>query len=218
MRSIGLRTRMASPWLVRRLPPDVSRAVLLTFDDGPTPGVTEGVLERLAAHGARALFCVVGQRVVESPALARRIVDEGHALANHSHEHAMDHWPALDRYLADLDRCSDAVAAAAGCAPVAFRAPGGRMHAASILAPRRRALPHVHWSLDPRDYACGDDESARALGLDVAEAARERDIVLLHDAAPTVLALLDAMLPRLRARGLDLAAGLGGLLGKGARR
>jgi len=209
MRDVGLRTRLAWPWLVRRLPPCGRDAVLLTFDDGPTAGVTDAVLDRLAIHGARALFFVVGRHVEESPDLARRIVEEGHVLGNHSHRHRMEHWPSLSSYQADLDRCQHAVSAATGREPAAFRAPGGRMHAASVLAPRRRGLPHVHWSVDPRDYAAVDDDAAAALGERLGVEIRGRDIVLLHDAEPRVLALLDVLLPLLTARGLDLAGGVG---------
>jgi peptidoglycan/xylan/chitin deacetylase (PgdA/CDA1 family) len=215
MRSMGLRTRLASPWLVRRLPPAGRGVVLLTFDDGPTPGITDGVLDRLAEYGARGLFFVVGERVVQNPGPLRRVVAGGHAVGNHSHTHAMEQWPPLARYLSDLDRCSEAVRDAAGVLPVAFRAPGGRMHAASTLAPRRRGLPHVHWSLDPRDYACEGEGAARELGARVAGEVRDRDIVLLHDVGPEVLALLDVLLPRLRERGFDLAAGLRLLWPKG---
>ncbi|MEZ4388850.1 MAG: polysaccharide deacetylase family protein [Candidatus Krumholzibacteriia bacterium] len=202
-----MRTLLALPFLVRRLPAAGRNAVLLTFDDGPVAGVTEAVLERLAAHDVRALFCLVGRRVEAAPELARRIADAGHALGNHSHVHDMSPWPNPPAYLDDLERCNRIITRAAGRPPTAFRAPGGRLHQGSVLAPRRCGLRHVHWSVDPRDYACQDPADAAELGRRLAAELRGRDIVLLHDDRPTILPLLDELLPRLVARGFDLAAG-----------
>ena len=35
----------------------------LTFDNGPTPGITERILELLARHGLRATFFVIGEKL-----------------------------------------------------------------------------------------------------------------------------------------------------------
>jgi len=208
MRTIGLRTFLALPFVVRHLPANTGRnTVLLSFDDGPTATVTDAVLDRLAAHGARALFCLIGQRVAAEPALTRRIIDAGHALGNHSFSHDLSSWPNPPAYLDDLDRCSEAIAEATGRRPGAFRAPGGRLHRASVLGPRALGLRHVLWSVDPRDYRCHHADDGRRLGRRLAEVVRGRDIVLLHDNHAAIAPLLDELLPRLTARGLDLASG-----------
>ena len=72
---------------VRRLRRRAGNAVLLTFDDGPDPEVTPGVLERLDAYGAKAVFFVVGRRVKRAPHLLMRMAERGHLIGNHSHLH-----------------------------------------------------------------------------------------------------------------------------------
>lgn len=208
MRPSPLTTVLLAPLAVRRLPAARPRSVLLSFDDGPVPGVTEGVLERLAAHGARALFCVVGTRVEAAPDLARAVVAQGHALANHSYAHGMARLPGPGRYLADLRRCGAAVAAATGHAPRYFRAPGGRVHPASLLGPVLLGMRHVLWSLDPADWRCAGPGEAAGLGRRLGDEAQGRDIILLHEDRPLIHALLDELLPALAARGFDLAGGL----------
>jgi peptidoglycan-N-acetylglucosamine deacetylase len=215
MRTTGLSTRLASPLLVRRLPAPAADAVLLTFDDGPTPGVTEGVLVRLARHGARAVFCVVGERVEASPGLVRACREAGHGLGNHSHLHDMSRLPPPSAYLRDMDRCSAAILAAADCAPRWFRAPGGRMHPTSLLGPRSRGMRHLHWSVDPLDWCCRTPEQARETARRLADGIRGRDIVLLHEYDALILHLLDELLPGLAARGFDLAGGLAALENQG---
>ncbi|HPF69127.1 MAG TPA: polysaccharide deacetylase family protein [Candidatus Krumholzibacteria bacterium] len=215
MRPNTLRASLLASLVTRRLPASHPRTILLTFDDGPMPGVTEGVLERLQAHGARALFCVLGPRVAQAPDLARAIVAGGHALGNHSHRHDMGAAPAPWGYLRDMGDCSAAIAAATGSPPRFFRAPGGRLHPASLLGPRRHGMQHVLWSLDSEDWRCTDPAAAADVAARVLDSVAGRDIVLLHDYSTVVHALLDHLLPGLVARGFDLAGGLDALDGKG---
>ena len=59
----------------------------LTFDDGPIYPNTERVLEILADFEVAATFFMVGRNVDANPALAARVVQEGHAVGNHSYSH-----------------------------------------------------------------------------------------------------------------------------------
>jgi peptidoglycan/xylan/chitin deacetylase (PgdA/CDA1 family) len=80
-------------WLIDLLPgspPDVTyyvntdqRAIALTIDDGPDTETTPRILDLLDAHGAKATFFVVSDRVAGSEAVLRRMVDEGHEIGNH---------------------------------------------------------------------------------------------------------------------------------------
>lgn len=62
------------------------RRIILTFDDGPNPGCTDALLDLLGGLRIRATFCVVGESILApgGAELLRRIVDEGHAVCNHS--------------------------------------------------------------------------------------------------------------------------------------
>ncbi|OBF67525.1 hypothetical protein A5753_03995 [Mycobacterium sp. 852002-51971_SCH5477799-a] len=65
--------------------------ITLTFDNGPTPGVTDQVLDALAQRRMLAMFFVVGQNV-RAPAgrrLMARAVREGHRIGNHSYTHGL---------------------------------------------------------------------------------------------------------------------------------
>ena len=59
------------------------RAFALTFDDGPHPMTTPGLLDVLAGHSARATFFLIGERVRGNEEIVARIAAEGHELANH---------------------------------------------------------------------------------------------------------------------------------------
>ncbi len=88
-RTIGYRER---GWgLQRRSGPGRTRRLVLTFDDGPMIKKTPKILDLLARHKVKAAFFVVG-RVIHAGSyrLIRRILKEGHTLANHSYHHLVD--------------------------------------------------------------------------------------------------------------------------------
>lgn len=63
------------------------KTLFLTFDDGPTPDVTDQVLDLLKKFNARACFFCVGSNVQKHRSLFRRIMDEGHSIGNHTFNH-----------------------------------------------------------------------------------------------------------------------------------
>ena len=77
---------VSPPGLVWRVPTR-ERVVYLTFDDGPTPGVTEDILTALAAYQATATMFLLGANAAMHPQLVKRIADEGHGIGNHTWSH-----------------------------------------------------------------------------------------------------------------------------------
>ena len=81
------------PKFIRRLYPDMiweiddSNGVFLTFDDGPTPGITEWILDTLRRYDAKATFFVLGKNAELYPDLYQRMRDEGHKIGNHTYSH-----------------------------------------------------------------------------------------------------------------------------------
>src|SRR5215475_7640909 len=63
------------------------KVVALTFDDGPTPGLTEEVLSILNEEGVKATFFVIGEDLERNLEEGRKIVAAGHELGNHSYSH-----------------------------------------------------------------------------------------------------------------------------------
>jgi peptidoglycan/xylan/chitin deacetylase (PgdA/CDA1 family) len=62
--------------------------IVLTFDDGPSPPMTNKVLDTLAAECVRATFFLVGKPASGRTALVKRIAAEGHTVAYHTYTHA----------------------------------------------------------------------------------------------------------------------------------
>ncbi|MBB2923269.1 polysaccharide deacetylase family protein [Cellulomonas cellasea] len=188
------------------------RTVALTFDDGPHPVSTPALLDVLARHGVRAVFCLWGDHVRAHPELVRRVVAEGHVLGNHSmHHDDLSGWDA-DRVRDDLRETAEAIEAAAPGAPVPyFRAPFGAWGATPEVAAGLGMQP-LGWSLEVADWDPPPpaDELLRRLE----EGVTPGGVVLLHDGGGDRSATVEAvsrLVPRLLAAGwtFTLPAGRG---------
>ncbi|QPF82303.1 polysaccharide deacetylase family protein [Bradyrhizobium genosp. L] len=63
------------------------KEVILTFDDGPTPGLTDKVLTALATECVKATFFMVGRNATEHPDMVRKVARLGHTIGYHSWDH-----------------------------------------------------------------------------------------------------------------------------------
>lgn len=68
-------------------PPADDKVVYLTFDDGPTPKVTEAILDVLKAQDVKATFFIVGKEIKGREAILKRIYEEGHGIGLHTYSH-----------------------------------------------------------------------------------------------------------------------------------
>ncbi len=202
-----------------RLAPHVENAVLLTFDDGPHPEVTPAVLSLLRQYNARALFFIVGSRIERAPHLLKRILDEGHAIGNHSYSHPMGRQPWLIPYFKDLTLCQKRIEELTGVKPKLFRPPQGRLSFASIFASKMLGLKTLLWSIDSSDWLLFDQNKNAARGTadrlirELCDRTKRNDIVLLHDDHQHVVTVLELLLPQLVSRNCDLYSALDWVLG-----
>lgn len=80
------------------------KKLLLTFDDGPTPEVTEWVLEQLNQYNAKATFFVLGKNVQRYPEIFQQIISAEHGIGNHSFSH-LNGWETKDEiYFDDVEK------------------------------------------------------------------------------------------------------------------
>lgn len=160
-------------------PRDGAPRIALTFDDGPHPRGTPGVLEVLAELDVPATFFVIGRHVEAHPDLVRCIVESGHAVGNHTYAHARDATFRSRRHWRDeLARADAAIADAAGVVPRWFRPPMGFKTPLVMRAARDGGRVVVTWSRRGFD---GRPTTAPAIRRRLAGPVGPGDIVLLHD-------------------------------------
>lgn len=89
--------------------PNSEKKVYLTFDDGPTPEVTEWVLSILKQHDIKATFFCIGDNIRKHPELFQKVVAEGHHIGNHTYNH-LQGWKTSDKdYLENVNSCEEAI-------------------------------------------------------------------------------------------------------------
>ena len=171
-----------------------SSKVALTYDDGPTPGVTDVILEQLSSSHAKATFFVIGQRARAHPALARRIVEEGHEIANHSYTHPdLAKLPdvVVSREIQDTQRTIEDIC---GVTPRYFRPPYGSFRATQGAIARACRLQVIIWSIDPQDWR---KPGAATIAARVTSPTAPGDIILCHDLHSQTAAASRLFIPRL---------------------
>lgn len=188
--------------------PREGHQICLSFDDGPDERITPAVLDLLAQHGARASFFVIGQHLQQHPAIARRIVAEGHELGNHSFTHSrLQNFYVAARQWQEIERCSALIQHLTGSdqEPL-YRPPIGLKSPPLARAAQARQLNVVAWSLHSRDTRLADPQK---IAERVLRKVRAGDIVLLHDGhdlpardRPRLLQALPLILQGLAERGL----------------
>ena len=195
------RGSLLGPNLVR-LPSAAARRgeISLTFDDGPDPEVTPRVLELLDRYQAKASFFCIGEKAAAQPELVREIVRRGHSVENHSfHHHHSFALFGLSRLKQEVDAAQQTVAGITGHAPVFFRAPAG--FRSPLLDPvlATRGLRYVSWTRRGFDAVSRDP---RGILRRLTRGLAAGDVLLMHDSAPVVLAVLPGLLERVSALGL----------------
>ena len=195
---------------VVRLPERSARRgeVSLTFDDGPEPEITPRVLDLLDRYQMKASFFCVGRKVSARPEIVKEIARRGHSVENHSYHHSSAFaFYGLSRLAREIDAAQTTIADATGRLPGFFRAPAG--FRSPMLDPvlARRGLHYVSWTRRAYDTVRSDPGAVLRKLTDGLAAG---DVLLLHDGAhntttqgePMVLAVLPALLERIRESGL----------------
>ena len=169
----------------------------LTFDDGPTPGVTEWILNTLDRYDAKATFFVLGKNVEMYPDLYQMIIDRGHKVGNHTYSHQKGWRMSLSRYVEDVDLASGYVSSEL------FRPPYAQITRSQIDALAHR-FHIVMWSVLTRDY--NRNLSPKKCLRGTLKGLRGGDIVSLHDSAKSfrnTSYVLPQLLRRAREMGLE---------------
>lgn len=194
--SISLFTRFPNPFLkgIRRVK-GVGKVVYITFDDGPTPDVTEQILEVLDKYSVKASFFCCGQNADANPELLKKIADEGHTIGYHSYSHKDILKTKPSEWLADVERKS------ALSDVKLFRPPYGR-----ILFRHYRRLKSrykfVFWDVMSYDYdVTRSPESIMSL---LEKSVREGSVVVFHDKGKckeNTLAVLPQFIELMKSKG-----------------
>ena len=89
--------------------PNTENTVYLTFDDGPTPEITEWVLEQLDLHQAKATFFCIGKNIEAHPFLFEKLQQKKHATGNHTFNHLNGWKVTTNEYNYNASLCATSI-------------------------------------------------------------------------------------------------------------
>lgn len=154
---------------------DPGDVVYLTVDDGPHPVYTPQILDVLARHNARATFFVIGNLVKRYPAVAERIVAEGHTVANHTWRHEDLTTLSRDAFDETVSRTQEILGEhATPC----LRPPYGSRDAFIREWAAAHGLALALWTVDTFDWR---NPGAATIANRIVAGATDGAIVSLHD-------------------------------------
>lgn len=178
---------------------DGSEKVLyLTFDCGYENGNTEPILDALKKHDAKGTFFVVGHFLETAPEMVKRMVEEGHAVGNHTYHHLdMPTISDMDKFREEMEGVSDLFQEITGTelSPY-YRPPQGKCNVENLKMAQELGYATIFWSLAHVDWdqnnQPGREESIKKLTDRVHPGA----VVLLHNTSRTNGEIMDELLTR----------------------
>ena len=177
-----------------------SNAVALTFDDGPIEGKTERILDLLEQRKLKASFFCIGHLVNTNPRIAKRILDDGHVISNHSYWHAKTFdLQTSDKIAWELDETNKAIEKATGRKPRLFRPPYGVTNPMVASAIKQGGFATIGWSIRSFDTVTKDSE---ALFKRVTRSIRGGDVILFHDFSDSSFQILPRLIDHIQHLGL----------------
>jgi len=175
--------------------------VVISFDDGPDPSGTKGLLEALSQHGVKAAFFPIGMKAEAHPDLLREIDQAGHVIGNHTYRHAWFTNMLVGKSLEqEMARAQKVIEAAIGKTPAFFRPPAGltNPHYRKVL--KRLGLVSVGWDVRVFDTR----KKSESVVEEVLNKVREGSIILLHEGCRDPVdfkEMVDSLVKGIRGRG-----------------
>ena len=165
-----------------------NKELYLTFDDGPTPEITDWVLSTLKAYNAKATFFCIGNNIEKHPEMFQTIINEGHTIGNHTYNH-LKGWKhkakdyindvALTQSLIDSTFINLEVANQKSSISPLFRPPYGKFKSKQSKQLQELGYKIVLW--DVLSYDWDSSVTEETCLKNVTSAAEEGSIIVFHD-------------------------------------
>jgi peptidoglycan-N-acetylglucosamine deacetylase len=149
--------------------------IYLSFDDGPHPVATNFVLDQLSKYNAKATFFCIGKNVVAHPGIYQRIINEGHAVGNHTQNHLNGWKTDNNTYIRDIEKASASIQSNL------FRPPYGRIRSsqAKSLKKSGNGSAIIMWSVLSGDF--DTSASPEKCFYNVTKHSKAGSIIVFHD-------------------------------------
>ncbi len=174
------------------------KVIYLTFDAGYENGNTPAILDALKKHGVPAAFFLVGNYLETSPELVKRMISEGHSVANHTYHHPdmskISSKDAFEKELSDLEALYTEVTG--GTMARYYRPPQGKYSKENLAMAKELGYTTFFWSLAYVDWYQDKQPTREEALKKLLGRIHPGAIVLLHSTSSTNAAILDELLTK----------------------
>ena len=151
------------------------KVIYLTFDDGPTPEITEWTLTQLNKHNAKATFFCIGKNITENSEIYAKIIENKHAIGNHTNNHLNGLKTEISVYLENIETCSKHFSKNSKL----FRPPYGKLTLKQSKKIRSKGYKIVMWDVLSADF---DTSISKQKCLDnIIKNTENGSIIVFHD-------------------------------------
>jgi peptidoglycan/xylan/chitin deacetylase (PgdA/CDA1 family) len=163
--------------------PNSENKVYLTFDDGPTPEITQWVLNQLDQYNAKATFFCIGKNIVAYPEIFDQIIKKGHGIGNHTHNHLNGWKTTTDEYLKNIETCENTISNLNSEISILkskiFRPPYGKIKAVQAKKLRQQGYKIIMWDVLSADF---DQSISKEECLNnVLSSTKSGSVIVFHD-------------------------------------
>lgn len=128
------------------------KKVFLTFDDGPTPEVTEWTLNQLKEHNAQATFFCIGENIQKHSEIFNKILVENHSIGNHTFNHLKGWKTSTKDYIENTKLCQSQFTIHHLPFINLFRPPYGKIKPSQSRKLRKKGYKIIMWDLISYDF------------------------------------------------------------------
>lgn len=174
------------------------KVLYLTFDCGYENGNTEAILDALKKHGAPGTFFVVGHFLESAPDLVKRMVEEGHAVGNHTYHHPdMSKISDKNAFEKEMNETRELFKEVTGQEmSMYYRPPQGKYSTANLEMAKELGYSTFFWSLAYVDWNVDRQPSPEEAFSKLTKRVHPGAIVLLHNTSKTNGEILDELLSK----------------------
>ncbi len=177
--------------------PNQEKKIYLTFDDGPTPEITEWVLTKLDKYNAKATFFCIGKNIAANPEIFSKIIEKGHSIGNHTYNHLNGWKNSTIEYIKNTQLCENSISNLNSeflhLKSKIFRPPYGKIKPAQAKKLRQQGYKIIMWDVLSADF---DTNISKEKCLDnVLNNTQSGSIIVFHDSAKA-FKNLEYVLPR----------------------
>jgi len=136
--------------------PNTDKKVYITFDDGPTPEITEWVLKQLELHNAKATFFCLGKNIEAHPSIFEKLIQKKHTIGNHTFNHLNGWKTRNDDYIKNIFLCENSIknhkVQINQSEPKLFRPPYGKIKSRQAKKLKNKGYKIIMWDVLSADF------------------------------------------------------------------